>query len=313
MSDVKTRSQPVARAHAADRVGRVLVTAPAVSAALDEQLRNFSLVEIFRDRELGGRPDRTEDKGDVLHFDQLARLVPGSPRHEAVVDTDQVDLATIDAALIVDHLHVGLLGQTGSREPGARTGIRHGLADLDLADRSPPARSGRPPTAPWRRSGAGCRTSAETRRSRIRRSGVEISDQRRRRGRARVPGGHAAAPPNKRAETKRDEITSFQWIGLQPAPGHAIRWPEMSQQVRALGPWPRPGPRRPSRGASAPASENARCTGVAFLQATRSDKIAAGSRERGPRKNGHGRNVMGRWKIWAGGKSWRRRRRWPRR
>jgi hypothetical protein len=107
--------------------------APAISAALDEQLRNFSLVEIFRDRELSGRPDRTENKGDLLHFDQLAGLVPGSPRHEPVVDADQVDLATIDATLIVDHFHVGHLGQTGNREPGARTGIRHRLADLDLA------------------------------------------------------------------------------------------------------------------------------------------------------------------------------------
>ena len=56
----------------------------------------------------------------------------------------------------------------------------------------------------------------------VRRSGDEISDQRRRRCRARVPGGHAAAPPNKRTETnaeKRDEIASFQWIGLHwPAP-----------------------------------------------------------------------------------------------
>src|SRR5439155_10794638 len=46
---------------------------------------------------------------------------------------DQVDLATIDATLIVDHLHVGLLGQTDRREPGARAGIRPGLVDLDLA------------------------------------------------------------------------------------------------------------------------------------------------------------------------------------
>jgi hypothetical protein len=106
--------------------------APAVGTALDEQLRNFAIVEIFRNLELRGRANRPESKGDMLHFDKLARLVPGSPRHEAVVDADQVDLAAIDAALIVDHLHVGLLGQTERREPGARTGIRHRLADLDL-------------------------------------------------------------------------------------------------------------------------------------------------------------------------------------
>src|SRR5262249_29522558 len=133
VSRVKTRGQSIAREYAGDRVGRRLVIAPAIGAARDEQLRNFSLVEIVRDRELSGRPNRTIGKGDVLHFDELARLVAGSPRQEAVVGTDQVDLATIDAALIVDHLHVGLLGQTERREPGARTGIRHGLADLDLS------------------------------------------------------------------------------------------------------------------------------------------------------------------------------------
>src|SRR5207245_4170019 len=107
-SGIKTRSQSVARGET-DRVGGRLVIAPAVSAARDEQLRNFSLVEIFCDRDLSGRPNRTVSKGDVVHFDQLARLVAGSPQLEGVVDTDQVDLATIDPALIVDHLQVGLL------------------------------------------------------------------------------------------------------------------------------------------------------------------------------------------------------------
>src|SRR4051812_12712056 len=90
VSGIKPCSQPVARSHAADRVGCLLVIAPAVSAALDEQLRNLSVVEILRDRELRGRSDRAVSEGDLLHFDELARLVAGSPRQVAVVDTDQV-------------------------------------------------------------------------------------------------------------------------------------------------------------------------------------------------------------------------------
>ena len=43
-----------------------------------------------------------------------------------------------------------------------------------------------------------------------------------------------------------------------------------------------PRPRRPSPGASAPVHENSRCIGAAFLRMAQSDKIAAGSRERGP-------------------------------
>src|SRR5262249_29441095 len=84
-SRVKTRCPSIAREYAGDRVGRRLVMAPAIGAARDEQLRNFSLVEIFRDLELSGRPNRTVSKGDAVHFDQLARLVAGSPRQEAVV------------------------------------------------------------------------------------------------------------------------------------------------------------------------------------------------------------------------------------
>src|SRR5262249_47325501 len=97
---VKPRSQPVARAHAAHRVGRLLVIAPPVSAALDEKLRNLSLVEISRNGELRGRSKRAERKGDVVDFDQLARLHPGPPQQIAVVGADQVDLAAVDAALI---------------------------------------------------------------------------------------------------------------------------------------------------------------------------------------------------------------------
>src|SRR5262249_15085233 len=110
-----------------------LVIAPPVSAALDEKLRNFSLVEISRDGELRGRSKRTERKGDVVDFDQLARLHSGPPHQIAVVGADQVDLAAVDAALIVDHLHVALLGRTERRAPTARAGIGHRLADLDLA------------------------------------------------------------------------------------------------------------------------------------------------------------------------------------
>src|SRR5262249_32058110 len=102
VSGVKTRCQSVARTHGTDRVGRYLVIDAAVGTALDEQLRDFSLVEVSRNLELRGPPNRPEHKGDVLHVDQLARLVPGPPRHEPVIGADQVDLAAIDAALIVD-------------------------------------------------------------------------------------------------------------------------------------------------------------------------------------------------------------------
>src|SRR5262245_37306582 len=74
VSGIKTCSQSVARGEAANRVGGLLVIAPAISAARDEQLRNFSLIEIFCDRDLSGRPKRTEREGDVLDFDQLARF-----------------------------------------------------------------------------------------------------------------------------------------------------------------------------------------------------------------------------------------------
>src|ERR1700730_112958 len=57
VSGVKTGSHSVAGAHTAHRVGCTAVIAPAVSAAVDEQLRNFSLIEICGDGELSGRPN----------------------------------------------------------------------------------------------------------------------------------------------------------------------------------------------------------------------------------------------------------------
>ena len=40
-----------------------------------EQMRDFVVVEIFSDREIGVAPERAEDEGDPLLLDKAARLL----------------------------------------------------------------------------------------------------------------------------------------------------------------------------------------------------------------------------------------------
>ena len=65
-------------------------------------------------------------------LDQLARQLDRLRRAVAVVVGDEVDLAAVDAALVVDHLEVGG-DRLADRAVGrGRPAVRHGVADLDL-------------------------------------------------------------------------------------------------------------------------------------------------------------------------------------
>ena len=73
-----------------------------------------------------------ESEEDFVALHELADLLDRLRRAVGVVILDQVDLAAVDAALVVDHLHVGglRLADIGIDGIGARE--RHGLADLDF-------------------------------------------------------------------------------------------------------------------------------------------------------------------------------------
>jgi hypothetical protein len=68
----------------------------------------------------------------MLQLDKAPHLLDRLRRAIAVVQTDEIDLASIDSALIVDHLEIGCFGATNSAEGGSRPAVGYGLADLDF-------------------------------------------------------------------------------------------------------------------------------------------------------------------------------------
>ena len=59
---------------------------------------------------LGGVPRVLNMQGDLLLLDQPARLLHRLRRAVPVVEADEIDLAAVDAALLVDHPEIGGLG-----------------------------------------------------------------------------------------------------------------------------------------------------------------------------------------------------------
>ena len=115
--------------------GEVLRIGEFGCAGRGEQLRHFFGVQVFLNRGVGRRADDLERQQHLVVFDQLADLLDGLRRRIGVVILDELDLAAVDAALLIDHVEIGGLrladrgiGRSGTRE-------RHGLADLDLGVR----------------------------------------------------------------------------------------------------------------------------------------------------------------------------------
>ena len=101
-------------------------------AGAEEQLRDVLALQIFRDRGVMGGADRGEDQRDLVAFDQPPRLLHRLRRRVAVVERDQIDLAAVDAAALVDHLEIADLALAERTERRDRPAIGHGLADLDF-------------------------------------------------------------------------------------------------------------------------------------------------------------------------------------
>ena len=116
----------------AHRPREVLRVVPLGGAGGDEQLRHLLRVHVFVDRRIRRRAERIEDEQDFVALHELARLLDRLGRAIAVVIADEVDLAAVDAAGVVDHLEVGGLGLADHAVSGSGTAIRHDVADLDF-------------------------------------------------------------------------------------------------------------------------------------------------------------------------------------
>jgi len=76
--------------------------------------------------------ERAGDEQHFVGFDELAGLLNGLRRRVAVVIGDVIDLAAVDAALIVDHLEIGFFHLADHAIGGCGPAIGHDVADLDL-------------------------------------------------------------------------------------------------------------------------------------------------------------------------------------
>ncbi len=103
-----------------------------VAPVADEQLRHLVLVHVVPDRAVGRGPERAGIQKHLIFLDQLARHLDGLGRRISVVVGDEIDLAAVHPALVVDHLVIG--GHRFADRSVGRGGsaVKAGIADLDL-------------------------------------------------------------------------------------------------------------------------------------------------------------------------------------
>ena len=105
---------------------------PLGGAGGDEQLRHLLGVQIFLDRGVGRRAEGVEDHQHLVALDELAHLFDGLRRAVGVVIRDELDLAAVDAAVLIDHLEVGFFGLADDAIGGGGTAVGHDVTDLDF-------------------------------------------------------------------------------------------------------------------------------------------------------------------------------------
>ena len=114
------------------RPGEVLGIGEPRRAGGGVKLRHLLGVEVFLHGGVRRCADDLEGQQHFVAFDQLAHLLDGFRRAVGVIILNQVDLAAVDAARIVDHLDIGRLGLADGGIRRCRPGERHGLPDLDF-------------------------------------------------------------------------------------------------------------------------------------------------------------------------------------
>ena len=119
------------------RPGEVLRIVEPRGAGGDVELRHLLAVEVLLAREVGRRAERAGLGQHAQILDQLAARLHRLGRREAVVERDELDLASVDAALGVQHLEVRDLHPADHAEGRGRPAIGDALAELDLAVADP--------------------------------------------------------------------------------------------------------------------------------------------------------------------------------
>src|ERR1700678_1565292 len=97
-----------------------------------EELRDLVVVHVLPHRRATRRAEAIEQKGDLLLLDQTPRLLDSLGRAIAVVETNQIDLATVHSTLLVDHFEIGEVRLADHAVSRRWAAIGHRLPDLDL-------------------------------------------------------------------------------------------------------------------------------------------------------------------------------------
>src|SRR6185437_14374385 len=97
-----------------------------------EELWYLLLIDVFVDRRVRRRAEWIEQERDAILLYQPSRLLDRLGRAVCVVIRDKIQLATIDAALLVDHAEIRGLRLASGRIRRGGTAIRIGVAELDL-------------------------------------------------------------------------------------------------------------------------------------------------------------------------------------
>lgn len=107
----------------------------------------FFPVRYFDRRGIRRRTELPEHKRDFVALDQLAGVLDSLRRAVGIVIGDEIYLAAVDAAAVVDLIDISDQPLAGVAERRGRSAEREGGPDLDLGGRD--ARSVRQRRQPW--------------------------------------------------------------------------------------------------------------------------------------------------------------------
>ena len=108
----------------------LLGVGPFRRAGSHKQLRHLLLVHILMHGGIGLGAQAVEHQQHLIAFDQLAGQFDCLRRTVAIIQRDEIDLATIHTALVVYHPEIGRLRPPGNAIGRRIAAIGHGLADF---------------------------------------------------------------------------------------------------------------------------------------------------------------------------------------
>ena len=111
---------------------KVLRVVPFRGAGVEQQLRHALGVEIFVHGGLRRGAERAEQRQHFFLLDQPSRRLDAFRRAVGVVHGEEFHLASVDAALFVEHLEIGFADTAEHAVERAGPGVRHGLSELDF-------------------------------------------------------------------------------------------------------------------------------------------------------------------------------------